>query len=81
MTSAETHTPTPASTHDLPELWGTSQVAAYLGVAPETVRAWRAAGEGPPPTRVGRQWRYELPALKAWLESGRQRCAHGQPRV
>ena len=46
----------------------TRNAAAYLGKAPKTLRAWRAAGGGPKGRRgpTGR-WEYTIPNLDAWL--------------
>ena len=45
------------------------QLAAEIGRSPRTIARWRALGEGPPVTRIGRQILYRESSAKAWLES------------
>ncbi|MEO7937735.1 MAG: helix-turn-helix domain-containing protein [Burkholderiaceae bacterium] len=44
--------------------------AAYLGLKPTTLRAWRARGTGPAYYRAGKVW-YRVVDLVAWIESRR----------
>jgi excisionase family DNA binding protein len=46
----------------------TADLAAYLNVPVETVRAWRARGTGPPGFRMGRGMRYRRSKVDAWIE-------------
>jgi helix-turn-helix protein len=46
-----------------------SETAEELNVAVRTLRKWRAAGEGPPWTTVGRQIFYGDESSAAWLKS------------
>ena len=52
------------------------EAAAYLGLAPVTLRKWRengrtSKGETPPPCfKRGTQYYYSGKALDAWIESG-----------
>lgn len=48
-----------------------TQLAGELGVTLRTLRNWRALGETPPVTRIGRKIYYARHAARAWLE-GRQ---------
>jgi hypothetical protein len=45
------------------------QLAAEIGRSVRTLARWRALGEGPPVTRIGRQILYRESSAKAWLES------------
>ena len=47
-----------------------AEVAAMLGVKPETVRAWRSRGQGPPfnqPAGKGTQATYDPEVVKMWI--------------
>ncbi len=54
----------------------TEEAAAYLKVSTRTFETLRKSGEGPPGSKVGRQWRYRREALDQWL-AGRERRADG----
>ena len=45
------------------------QLAAEIGRSVRTLARWRALGEGPPVTRIGRQILYRESSARAWLES------------
>lgn len=45
--------------------------AALLAVPAETLRKWRAAGDGPVPYTLGRLVTYRLSDLASWVEMGR----------
>lgn len=45
----------------------TSQLAAHLGVAPQAIHDLRHLGRGPRGFRVGRELRYRISAVEAWL--------------
>ncbi len=45
----------------------TSQLAAHLGVSPQAIHDLRHLGRGPRGFRVGRELRYRLSAIEAWL--------------
>jgi predicted DNA-binding transcriptional regulator AlpA len=45
------------------------QLAAEIGVAAVTLKAWRAVGTGPAYVKVGRLVRYRRSAVAAWLAS------------
>jgi predicted DNA-binding transcriptional regulator AlpA len=65
------------------EMLSTAEVAAMIGVSPDTVEKWRADGEGPPWFRFGRTIggrsrkrsrslpRYRREDVEAWIESKR----------
>lgn len=46
------------------------QVAKYLGVSIDTVRAWRYRGVGPVGHRVGRHVRYHRDEIDRWVREG-----------
>lgn len=50
-------------------LLSTDEVAAALGVAPQTVRAWRHARRGPRWLKVGRRVRYRGTDVELWLRA------------
>ena len=54
-------------TNPMTNLLTTEQVAEYLQVSPSTIRRWRANGTGPTPTRIGRQVRYHITHVHAWI--------------
>lgn len=51
------------------KLLSTADLAALLGVAPETVRYWRHIATGPPARKVGRYVRYRAVDVEAWLDA------------
>ncbi|SFS94530.1 helix-turn-helix domain-containing protein [Saccharopolyspora flava] len=50
-------------------LWGTQDVADYLGVPIKTVYDWRAKGYGPMGRRVGKHVRYKPDDVERWFDS------------
>lgn len=48
------------------------QVAAKLGLKPNTLAVWRTHKKGPKYIRVGRNIRYSQADLDAWLKAGGQ---------
>lgn len=51
-----------------PPLIDTPTTATYLGVPVQTLKNWRADGEGPPYVKVGRLVRYDPRALDQWVK-------------
>lgn len=47
-------------------------VAEYLGVAVQTLYAWRKHGRGPRGYRVGGRVQFRLSEVNAWLEQQRE---------
>ena len=45
----------------------TNEVARKLRLTPRTLAIWRVRGEGPPYLKLGRDVRYSLLDLEAWL--------------
>jgi len=53
------------------ERWiGIDEAAEYLGVKPSTVRDWIKKTDIPA-NKVGKQWRFKISELDAWIKSGR----------
>lgn len=48
------------------------EAADYLGIAPNTLRGYRAKGTGPKYTRVGRSPQYRVKWLEEYLEKQTQ---------
>ena len=56
--------------HDPDVVWTPEVAAAYLAVAPTTLKRWRRTGEGPRFTRYnGKKVGYRRSVLDAWLKS------------
>jgi excisionase family DNA binding protein len=60
------------------QLLDTAGAAAYLGVSPDTMNRWRSIGGGPVYAKVGRQVRYSLSDLDAWVEQRKRRSTSDQ---
>ncbi|MDQ0261725.1 AlpA family transcriptional regulator [Sinomonas atrocyanea] len=45
----------------------TDQVAAWLQIAPKTLRNWRSAGLGPPAIKIYGHVRYSRATVEAWV--------------
>ena len=58
-----------------PALLNTADAAGYLGLKPQTLRAWRVRGGGPPYVRFGAKGRgtvaYKISDLDAWVDEHR----------
>lgn len=50
-------------------LWGTQDVADFLGVPVKTVYDWRAKGYGPKGRRVGKYIRYKPDDVEQWFDA------------
>ncbi|WP_210480684.1 AlpA family transcriptional regulator [Naasia sp. SYSU D00948] len=46
----------------------TSELAEYLGVAPQAIYDLRTSGRGPRAVHVGRELRYRVSEIEAWIE-------------
>ena len=46
------------------------EAATYLGVKPVTVRDWIRKGKGIPANKIGKQWKFKISELDAWVKSG-----------
>ena len=46
------------------------EVAAYLGVKPETIRTWVKTKEMPA-KKIGRRWRFKVTEVDEWVKSGK----------
>lgn len=47
------------------------EAAAYLGVKSVTVRDWIRKDKGIPAHKIGKQWKFKVSELDAWVKSGR----------
>jgi hypothetical protein len=58
---------------DTVSILDTNKAAAFLGKRPQTLRAWRVRGGGPPYIRTGKpltgRVAYRLSDLEAWLSA------------
>jgi predicted DNA-binding transcriptional regulator AlpA len=54
-------------------LLDTDDVAALLGLRPNTLAQWRVSGAGPTYLKVGRRVRYRVADVDAWLASHARR--------
>jgi excisionase family DNA binding protein len=50
------------------KLWGTKELAEYLGIPVQTIYQWRTKGYGPPGIRVGKHVRYRPEDVDKWLD-------------
>lgn len=62
---------TPNSQLSAAPLWTVDDVAAYLQLAPETVRVMARSGEIPSMKLGKRLWRFQPDQIEAWLEKSR----------
>lgn len=46
------------------------EAATYLGVKPVTVRDWIRKEKGIPAHKIGKQWKFKISELDAWVKSG-----------
>lgn len=55
---------------NLNEAWSNlEEVATYLGVNKDTIRNWIKKTDIPA-HKIGRQWRFKLSEIDAWVKSG-----------
>jgi len=47
------------------------EAAAYLGVKSVTVRDWIRKDKGIPAHKIGKQWKFKVSELDAWVKSGK----------
>ena len=47
------------------------EAAAYLGVKSVTVRDWIRKDKGVPAHKIGKQWKFKVSELDAWVKSGK----------
>lgn len=58
------------------ELMNAVRAAEFLGVTPETLRAWNQNGHGPPRARIGKRYYYVKEALRDWLRAAAASVRH-----
>lgn len=46
------------------------EAAEHLGVKPVTIRDWIRKGKDIPAHKIGKQWKFKLTELDAWVKSG-----------
>jgi excisionase family DNA binding protein len=64
-------TPVEPVTVQTEQLWAADQTADFLRISLETLYRLRAAGDGPPAYRIGRQLRFVPDEVRGWLEQRR----------
>ena len=47
------------------------EAATYLGVKSVTVRDWIRKEKGIPAHKIGKQWKFKVSELDAWVKSGK----------
>lgn len=52
-------------------LWGTMELAEYLGIPKQTIYQWRTKGYGPPGCRIGKYVKYLPSDVERWIEEQR----------
>lgn len=62
---------------ELPEFLTNRQIAAMLGLSPQTIDRMAAAGSMPPVLKIGRSKRWRRSDITAWIASGCQPVAKG----
>lgn len=60
----------------LSEYLAEEQTAAELGLCTKTLQRWRALGEGPAITRLGRRILYRRSTVAAWIAARESMPAH-----
>ncbi len=67
----------------LEKMLSTRELAEYLGVAPQAIYDLRCDGRGPRAVHVGRELRYRVSEIEAWIErlSEPQRGVEGTRHV
>ncbi|WP_210479604.1 AlpA family transcriptional regulator [Naasia sp. SYSU D00948] len=70
-------------TTGLEKMLSTRELAEYLGVAPQAIYDLRCDGRGPRAVHVGRELRYRVSEIEAWIErmSEPERGAEGTRHV
>jgi len=57
---------------EMMEKWiNVEEAAEYLGVKPGTVRSWLRKDTGIPAHKIGKQWKFLISELNAWVKSGK----------
>ena len=64
-----------------PERWlGVEEIAAHIGCSKDSVRAW-IKNETIPYHKVGRQYKFRISEVDAWIESGESANADKKPHT
>ncbi len=57
-------------TKNMPERWySTKEVCEHLGISRDTLLVW-INEKGLPASKVGRNWKFKLSEVDAWVKSG-----------
>lgn len=57
--------------NEVSEKWSSlEEIAAYLGVAKDTIRNWIKKTDIPA-HKIGRQWKFKLSEVDEWIKSGK----------
>jgi|TARA_R110000824_G_scaffold11785_3_gene51733 excisionase family DNA binding protein len=62
----------PNAKNDIVQLLTTEEAASMLGLKAVTLQKWRTIGHAPNFIKIGRNVRYDLATLNAFLEAGRR---------
>lgn len=59
--------------------WVSIEYAAeYLDVSQDTIRNWIKKESGIPAHKIGKQWKFKLSELDAWVKSGKSAYIEGE---
>ncbi|WP_288204369.1 helix-turn-helix domain-containing protein [Phascolarctobacterium faecium] len=59
--------------------WVSIEYAAeYLDVSQDTIRNWIKKESGIPAHKIGKQWKFKLSELDAWVKSGKSAYTEGE---
>ena len=53
------------------EFLNTEELAAFLGIKPQTINIWRMKHKGPSYIKIGRNVRYKRQDIESWIENCR----------
>lgn len=57
---------------NITDKWVSIEYAAeYLDVSQDTIRNWIKKESGIPAHKIGKQWKFKLSELDAWIKSGK----------
>lgn len=54
--------------NEFDRLWGIEDLALFLGVPVDTIRAWRKKRYGPPARKLGKHLRWDPAAVSEWFQ-------------
>ena len=57
---------------EINEKWiNIDEAAGYMGIKPGTIRVWLRKDKSIPAHKIGKQWKFKLSELDAWVKSGK----------